>query len=47
MYTWPRHYLELSCQFQAPTALSLEKEPPVPGGGGWMNPRVGLHDMQK
>jgi hypothetical protein len=31
-FSWPRHYLEGSGQFHAPTALPQGKKPPVPIG---------------
>jgi hypothetical protein len=34
MFSWPRHYLEVSCQIHVPTALpgGGGEEPPVPIG---------------
>jgi hypothetical protein len=31
-FSWPRHYLEVTGQLHAPTALPPRKEPPVPSG---------------
>jgi hypothetical protein len=39
--------MEVSCQLNAPTALSPVKEPPVPIGRGWMGPRAGMESVAK
>jgi hypothetical protein len=47
-FSWPRHWLELSGQLRAPTALPPGgKAPGTHWIGGWVGPRDGLDDVEK
>jgi hypothetical protein len=47
-YSWPRHYLEVSGQLHAPSALSQGKEPAsVHWIGDWRGPRICLDDVER
>jgi hypothetical protein len=44
----PRHYMELSGELHAPTALPSGKEPPAAHCiGGWVDPRARIDDTEK
>jgi hypothetical protein len=48
MFSWPRHYLELSGQLHATDALSPgEMAPGTRWIRRWVNPRTGLDDVEK
>jgi hypothetical protein len=50
MFSWPRHWLEVSSQLHAPAALPQEKDPPPPDThwiGSWVDPRTGLDDVEE
>jgi hypothetical protein len=44
IFSWPRHWLEMSGQIYAPAALPPGKVPPI---GGWVDLRVGLDTAEK
>jgi hypothetical protein len=45
MFSWPRHYLEVSGQLHALAALSPRKN--THWIWGWVGPRAGMDDMEK
>jgi hypothetical protein len=47
IFYWPRHWLEVNGQIQAPAALPPRKAPDTHWIGGWVDPRAGLDDVEK